>query len=97
MTGFNTTVATKKTAAENVTLLPAVIEGIYFVDTAGGVAGRIELTTGSSGGETQLDLDTPGNGEAVAMSFQNGIPCPGGISVNTLTNVDSVTVFWRRA
>lgn len=67
--------------------------GVAVAGTAN--EGRVTIKNGNTNGNIQFDIDTPGNnGFEQFKSFD--IPCPDGIYVDTVNNVRSITVFWRK-
>lgn len=74
---------------------PIDVIKVYALATSS--RGQLVLTNGN-GGDTQLDIDTPGNGGAIAViNFPNGIiPFPAGCDVGTFSNVTSATIFYRK-
>lgn len=67
------------------------LQGVYFV--ASGSAGTVEITDGTT---TLVELASPaGAGEVTVDVPGNGILSRSGLTLGTLTNVTSVTLFYE--
>jgi hypothetical protein len=90
----NRVYASTHTTNETVVGRRAVLRGVYY--SAGTSAGSVVLKDGGASGTTRLNLATPG----AANSGEDMVEIPGdGILFDTdvhvtITNVDSVTVFY---
>jgi hypothetical protein len=86
------TVAARFTSTGNATTRPVRLTGVAVVGSGSG--GRITLKNKDTNGNVQFDLDTPGNNSFEQFkSFD--IPFPDGIHIDTFSNIDAATLFWR--
>lgn len=88
------TTAFKVTATGNVTTRSVILLGVYLVGT--GTPGQLVLKDTDTNGNVQLDVETAGANSNIPVAIPNGgIFFPGGIYVDTLSNLGSPTLFYE--